>query len=82
MRTIFFIYRKLVFMFSFDFVLSENNLKIISTQLSEKWKMLILSNTSLVNSVQRLHKAPYRNTLWQRVVTRLKHVPPTWHIPD
>ena len=49
--------------FPFHFVLSENNLKIISTQLPEKWQMLVLCsrNTSPKNSVLRLHKAQHRN---------------------
>ena len=42
--------------FPFHFLLSENNLKIISTWLPEKWQMLVLCsrNTSLALNCQRI----------------------------
>ena len=55
---------------NFYFVLSENNLKIISTWLPEKWQMLIHCSWDTMvnacfelpqNSVPRVHKTQYRN---------------------
>ena len=81
---------KLVFIcFSFDFVLSENNLKnnlntaFRKMENAHTWKRKYKSRFELPeNSVPRVHKVQYRNTLRQRVVSSLKHVPPTRHIPD
>ena len=67
--------------FLFYFVLSENNLKIISTRLPQKWQMLILcsENTSLTLNCQGIQCRDYTKhnieTTLQWKVTRLTHAP-------
>ena len=75
--------------FSFNFVLSENNLKIISTQLPEKWQQKYKPRFELPeseNSVRRLHNVQYRNQQYGRKRSQDFHMyhrtHKTGHIPD
>ena len=63
-------------------LLGENNLKIISTRLPEKWQMLVLcsGNTSLALNCQKFsaettQSSIQKPTMWQWEVARLTHAP-------
>ena len=68
--------------FPFHFVFNENNLKIISTRLPEKWQMLILCsrNTNLALNCLRIQCRDY--TERTQGLHMCHHKPRTGHIPD